>query len=247
MLLKDKYEKNIKTPALYHLQALFGKMPRVTICLGDINTHVVKNWYKIFNRKIPIITFTTNRRIAVSCLPIMNFANAEEYINTVKGKNSADYYRRKALKKGYTFILLNRNNYIDDMYEINTSAEFRQKKRMTEAYRKKIQNYIDEENNEYYGIIDMKGKLVAYAYIVYFLEAAYIYKIIGHKKNLDDGIMYLLGVSLISVMIEQMRSVRPDLKYALYDSFLTNTAGLALYKKRFGFKPYKIDWTVLKK
>ncbi len=239
-----KLRKNILKPLKYQLKALIKKMPSISINLGNNKDSIVNKWYLVLNKYIPILTFTTNKKIAVACLPIKDFNNLEDYLNTVKGKNSADYFSRRAIKKNYLFNQIDRNNFIDPIFEINTSSEIRQKKKMSLEYSTKIMEYINEEFNEYYGVFTSDNKLVAYADVAFLNEAAFIYIILGHKKFLDDGIMYFLITSIVNKSILYKSSKYPSLKYIIYDSFLTNSDGLTLFKKRFGFKPYKVKWIV---
>lgn len=237
-----KLQKNIIQPIFYYFQSKFGYMPKAEVLLGDKNDPVVNYWHGSLTNFNKLFILFSNKKIAVSCLDISQFQNEIEYFKIIKGKNSADYFTRRALKKGYFVNILNRNNFIDDIFEINTSSEFRQNKKMTLSYRKKVLKYDDEVFNTYYGIFTKEGKLVGYANIIELSQAAFIYKILGHKKFLDDSIMYLLITSLISEIIKKNNSNNVRVKYVFYDSFLTNSKGLTLFKKRFGFIPYMISW-----
>ena len=54
-------------------------------------------------------------------------------------------YARKARRKGYKFLEIDRNNYINDIYKINTSSLFRQGRKMSESYLKKVDNYKNKK------------------------------------------------------------------------------------------------------
>ena len=113
---------------------------------------------------------------------------------------------------------------------------------MTEAYQKMIDHYDDEKGNEYFGVIGPEGNLVGYIYVAYLEEAAFVYKILGHQGYLEEGIMYLLLTHTIFHIIGKRNDQLRNLKYIFYDSFLHNKDGLILFKKRFGFIPYRIKW-----
>jgi hypothetical protein len=92
----------------------------------------------------------------------------------------------------------------------------------------------------YFGVKNKDGKLLAYCYIGFFGEFILINTLLGHKKYLNDGIMYMMMVELNKIVFEQYK--KNEYKYIMYDTFFGATDGLKLFKKKLGYKPYKVKW-----
>jgi hypothetical protein len=162
------------------------------ISLGNTpNGRMLYEWFTQPHDKLPIVS---NKTLGVELLDLQMFDDFEHYLKCINGKNSAAYYRRKALSKGYTFTDIDRNQYINDIYEINSSRETRQGRQMHPAYFEKPTQYIDEHNWLYCGVLNSSGKLVAYLNLQIANEVAVVRTLLGHGDFLNDGIMYLLLV-----------------------------------------------------
>jgi len=176
----------------------------------------------------------------VALIDLNLYKDFEEYYKSINGKNSAAYYSRKAKKREYKFLEIDRNNYIDDIYEINTSIDIRQGQKMANSYLTKVKSYRNEPNYRYFGVVDQNGKLRSYCNVAFYGEFALIVTLLGHKKYLNDGIMYFMLVELSRLIFNEYKS--QGYRYIMYDTFFGASDGLKKFKTKLGFKPYKVKW-----
>jgi len=213
-------------------------LPRVHLrmrCPDKVNG---REFFDYFTKPHPRYKIIKNKSLGVEVIRLRDFAGFEDYLQTINGKNSAAYYARKALARGYRLELIDRNQYLDDIYEINTSAEVRQGKQMEPTYRTRPEPYLDNPNFKYFGVIDAQGQLKAYCWLMVVGEVASITTLLGHKETLNDGTMYLL----ITRMAEHLFSL-PEVKYMLYDTYFGAGEGMKQFKTKLGFKPHWATWS----
>jgi len=218
------------------------KMPKVVIKFFDFDNKSLENYkktYKYFTKPHRLKLFK-NKTIGVALIDLNLYNSFDEYYKSINGKNSSAYYSRKALKRGYRFIEIDRNNYIDDIYKINTSINIRQGKKMSDGYLHRVDKYIDDSNYRYFGVIDKNGNLVSYCNIAFYGEFALIVSLLGHKKYLNDGIMYLMIIEVLRLMFDEYK--KNGYRYIMYDTFLGASKGLKQFKQKLGFKPYRVEW-----
>jgi len=203
----------------------------------DGSTPEGQNAYRYFNKHHSFFKIIKNKThgVALLKLPLL----VDDYLVLIRGKNSASYYCRVAEKRSYTFAQINPNQYIDDIYIINTSTPTRQGKPMSNSYIEKIPSYPTDKLNQFYGVFK-EGQLVAYVWMKCIGQVWSISRILGHAEYLSDGIMYLLLVKTICKLISD-----GDKEIIMYDTFLGNSKGITLFKKRIGFTPYKIRWILI--
>jgi len=217
------------------------QLPKVKIKFlnSDNNRDNYKKVYSYFTKRHRL-KLIQNKTIGVALIDLNLYKNFEDYYRCINGKNSAAYYSRKASKRGYQFVEIDRNNYIDDIYEINTSTEIRQGKRMSNAYLSKIEKYNNESNYRYFGVLNNEKKLVSYCNIAFYGEFALVVALLGHKKYLNDGIMYLMMIEVNKILFEEYKP--KGYKYVMYDTFFGASKGLKNFKKKLGYKPYRVKW-----
>ena len=218
------------------------KLPKVTIRFTGYTDNSKENYlstYRYFTKPHRLKLFK-NKTLGVALIDLTNFSNFDEYYKSINGKNSAAYYSRKALRRKYKFIEIDRNDFIDDIYEINTSKPIRQGRKMAKNYLIKVEKYKDEDNYRYFGVINDKGKLVAYCSIGFYGEFAVIVNLLGHAKYLNDGIMYLMMVEFNKIMFNEYKE--KGYKYIMYDTYFGANEGLKMFKRKLGYKPYKVEW-----
>ena len=150
---------------------------------------------------------------------------------------------RKALKEGYTFEFIDRDDYLDDIFAINTSMEERQGRAMSESYRSKPNPFgplpaygCPRHQVRTYGVLK-DGHLVAYTWLYQVGEMCLFSTILGHGDHLHAGVMYLLIVETLRDVIETAGT-----KFAMYNMHISGTDGLRFFKKQIGFAPYWVDW-----
>ncbi|HEY2888691.1 MAG TPA: hypothetical protein VGJ17_08755 [Candidatus Limnocylindrales bacterium] len=150
---------------------------------------------------------------------------------------------RKALKEGYSFGLIDRNAYLDDIFAINTSMAERQGKAMTEAYQTRpapfdpLPDYTCPHHQiRTYGVLK-DGHLVAYTWLYQVGEMCLFSTILGHGEHLNAGIMYLL----VAETIRDVMAVAGT-RYAMYNMHASGTEGLRFFKEQMGFRPFWVYW-----
>lgn len=217
-------------------------LPKREIAFRGANREGIENAreaYRYFTKPHRFRLFK-NKSLGVALVDLNQFSSFEEYYKSINGKNSAAYYARKATKRGYRFLEIDRNNYIDDIYRINTSAKVRQGKQMSSSYLKKQESYNQDPNYRYFGVVDSQGRLVAYCNIGFFGEFSLISTLLGHKEYLNDGIMYLMLVEFTKIMFQEYK--QEGYRYIMYDTFFGASDGLKMFKNKLGFVPYKVVW-----
>jgi len=193
--------------------------------------------YRWFTARHPRYPFFARKTMAVQLIDVRRFQDFDKYLATVGGKNSTAYYRRRALRKGYSFVRINKNDHAEEIHAINTSAPMRQGQPMEEEYIKFKARFQVEKNWLYLGIKNDQGRLVAYLDINSVGEVAYVGPVLGHAAFLKDGIMYVLFAEAVRVLMDE-KSVR----YFMFDTYFGGTGGLRLFKKRIGFQPFQVCW-----
>ncbi len=218
------------------------KLPKRNICFSQVNEDNVEEYKRMFFHftRLHRLKLFKNKTIGVALIELEEYANFDEYYNKVNGKNSAAYYSRKAKKRKYVFERIDRNDYIEDIYEINTSAEERQGRKMSEDYFRKVQSYKDVHNHQYFGVLNAERKLVAYCNIGFYGEFISINSLLGHKKFLNDGIMYFMMIELNKLIFDEYQ--QKGCRYIMYDTLLGAREGLRRFKEKLGYKGYRVKW-----
>jgi hypothetical protein len=149
----------------------------------------------------------------------------------------------RATRLGYEFMPYEREQCVEDRFEINTSLEHRQGRRMGEGYWERpsesplppypcpLHAYAD------YGVFSDSGQLVAYLVLIRCGQLRLISQILGHGDFLEHDIMYLLALGTIKAEIATGG-------YFVYNRHDSGTEGLRYYKEKLGFEPQQVTWTV---
>jgi hypothetical protein len=148
-----------------------------------------------------------------------------------------------AERRGYTFHVVNREDHTDELHAINTSADRRQGRPMSESYLKRYEysplpTYPCERHQvRTYGVKDPDGRLVAYLWLYIAGQLRLCSSIIGHAAHLENNIMYLL----FRGMLERELARDPD-GVVMYHRWDNGTDGLRFYKERVGLRETEIGW-----
>lgn len=194
--------------------------------------------FKLFNKRHPKMPLVRKKSIGIALVKIKDFENAEAYMKSVNGKNSAAYFSRKAIRTGYQFKQFNANEYVDAIHDIHWSSSERQGKKLSAAYEQKTVDYPVDDNNVYYGVF-LENKLVAYCWCLVSGELQIMNRIMGHSNHLNAGVMYLLVTKIVEhILLDDTSGV----KYVMYDTMLGASEGLKMFKKRCGFIAYRVKW-----
>ncbi len=150
---------------------------------------------------------------------------------------------RKAQKAGYTFGLVERDRYLDDIFAINTSMTERQGRPMKEPYLERPGPYgplpdygCPRHQIRTYGVFH-DGRLVAYTWLYQVGEMCLFSTILGHGDHLSAGVMYLL-------VAETLRDILAvaGTRYAMYNMHASGTEGLRFFKEQMGFRSFWVNW-----
>jgi hypothetical protein len=213
------------------------------LCLRRLEIHLGSGpeaaaAYRWLTQLHPRYPFFACKAIGVELIDLRRFGDFPEYLATVSGKNSTAYYRRRALRKGHSFVHIDKNDHIEEIHAINTSSARRQGRPMEKDYLRWKARFPVDENSLYFGIKTTQARLVAYLDVSCVGEVAYVGPVLGHSRFLDDGIMYLLFAEAVRVLMEKTSSIR----YFMYDMYFGASDGLRLFKKRLGFQPFYVRW-----
>jgi hypothetical protein len=202
-----------------------------------INPDDVGKMHKYFTRRHPRYLVFQNKSLGAALVDLTKFRTRDEYMDTIKGHNSAEHHARKAKAKGYRVVEIDRNEFIDEIHEINTSVEIRQGRPMDPVYREKTTHYPIDKNYRYFGVLNAAGKLMAYGDLGSYGNFVAFNRVIGVRNN--DGMMHLLVTEIICRSIED-RSCR----YLMYDTYFGASPGLQTFKKMLGFEPYRAKYSI---
>ena len=164
------------------------------------------------------------------------------------GSPAARWMRQKvrgAGRAGYRFAHIAREDYLDDIYAINTSMPERQGRPMAEAYlhRPAPQRPLPDFPCAHhalrgYGVL-RDGHLYAYAWVYVIGEMCLFSTILGHGEHMKAGIMSLLIVEAVRDLM-----TTADLRFAMYNLHASGGDGLRFFKEQMGFQPYRVTWTM---
>ncbi len=219
-----------------------SKLPKVKIVFckyTDESKKKCEETYRYFT-KLHRLKLFRNKTLGIALIDLNLYKDFDEYYKSINGKNSAVYYSRKAIKREYKFVEMNRNEYVSDIHNINTSSKIRQGRSMSSGYLTKVENYKNEINYRYFGVLDAKGMLLSYCNIGFYGEFALVVTLLGHKKFLNDGIMYLMMIELNKLVFTNYKN--SGYKYIMYDTFFGASDGLKKFKEKLGYKAYKVKW-----
>ena len=224
--------------AAYRLLVQIARLPLARLRFElALNPRQVQAAYRHFTKPHPRFPVVRNKSLGIALIKLSDFATPDAYRQTMQQKDYAAYHSKKAQARGYTVAEIDRNRYIDDIYHINTSLTMRQGRPMDAAYLERHEHYEAQQNFRYYGVLNAKGRLVAYCNIGIYGDFAATDQVLGYKNN--DGVMYLLLMEIVCRLIAEGK-----LSYFMYDTYLGAQPGLRSFKQRLGFQPYRIRFSL---
>jgi hypothetical protein len=227
-----------KLSYLYDLALSIIRLPTARLEFRRaINPHDVGIMHRQCTRRHPKYLVFQNKSLGTALVDLTKFRDREQYMDTIKGPNAAAHHARKAKTKGYRVVEIDRNDFIDDIHEINTSVEIRQGRPMDTAYLDKIMHYPVDNNFRYFGVLNAAGKLMAYGDLGLYGNFVAFNRVLGVRNN--HGMMHLMVTEIICQMIEA-RSCR----YLMYDTYFGASAGMQAFKKMLGFEPYRAKYSI---
>ena len=203
----------------------------------EFNPPHVERIYQHFTKRHPKYKVFQNKSLGAALVNLSGYRSREDYIGSVKGRNSAEHHARKAKAKGYMIVEIDRNRFIDEIHDINTSVDIRQGQPMDAAYLQKQTYYNADKNFKYYGAISATGKLMAYSELGFYGNFASFNRVIGVRNN--DGVMHLMVTEIICSLIEG-----GAFTYLMYDTYFGASPGLQSFKKMLGFVPHRAKYSL---
>jgi hypothetical protein len=210
---------------------------RLQFCL-DLNPANVAKVHQYFTKPHPKYKIFQNKSVGAALIDLKQYKTPEKYLQSLKGPNSASRHARKAKGKGYVVVEIDRNDYIDDIYEINTSQQIRQGLPMDADYLEKKTHYPRDANFKYYGVLNSSGKLMAYGDLGFYGNFASFNRVIGVRNN--DGMMHLLVTEIVCRLIESGAC-----DYLMYDTYFGASPGMKTFKEMLGFHPYRAKYFMI--
>jgi len=160
----------------------------------------------------------------------------ESYLKSLSSNGRSKIKRAK--KKGVECKLFEWNNHLDDIYEIHTSSDSRQGKKMEDeylTYPKKIDiATTDSFKNIYVGAF-LENKLVGYIELYIYSNFAMTNRLLGHKKFLNRYVMNALFAYAVEFLEDQNIEY---LNYLTMHNIKKKT--LSQFKKRLGFSEFSL-------
>lgn len=223
---------------IFHVLADLATLPVASLHFNlGLNPDNVKSTYQYFTKPHPRYKLFRNKALGAALVHIEEFGAHEKYLESIKGRNRGAHFARKAKSRGYVIAEIDRNQFVDEIHDINTSLENRQGHVMDPSYLKKISYYPSLSNFKYYGVMNPNGKLMAYCTLGFYGDFAAFERMLGYRNN--DGIMHFMLVDVICRLIDT-----GEVKYLMYDTFFGATEGLKLFKTMLGFKPYRVIYSI---
>lgn len=213
-------------------------LPRVSIDLGAGDE--ARRTYNEFNARHPRMPLFRRKTLGVELLDLRSFGSFEAYLDSVNGKNSAFYFRRRCLKAGYTVRVFDPDLCKSEIHAINVSMPERQGRKMSSEYLVERDSYREVGSWLYLGVFDSAGALAAYLFVHMVGEVAYVGPVLGHGDHLKENVMYLLFTEAVGELLRSSSSCR----YFMYDMYFGGREGLRLFKARIGFRPFRVSWTI---
>lgn len=202
-----------------------------------MNPDDVRRMHDHCTKPHPTYRIFQNKSMGAALVDLRRYASPDDYMRSVKGRNSAEHHARKARSRGYVLTEIDRNDYIEELYAINTSLDSRQGRPMDEAYQQKETHYVPEKNYRYFGVLNAAGKLTAYSHLGFYGNFAAFDRLLGLRNN--DGAMHLMLTEIICQLIAARQH-----DYLMYDTYFGASPGLQTFKKMHGFEPYRVKYSL---
>ncbi len=227
-----------KLSQLFDQAVAVARLPVVRLQFHSaLNPENVEKTYRYYTKPHPKYKIFPNKAVGAALVDLTKFHSRDDYAQEIKIRKEAERHVKKARGKGYAVVEIDRNDFVDDIYEINNSVEIRQGRPMDPDYKDKKTSYQSEVNFKYYGVLNPAGKLMAYGEVAFFGNFAAFNRVIGIRNN--DGIMHLMVSEIISRLIETRK-----FDYLMYDTYFGASPGLKSFKKMLGFEPYRAKYSL---
>lgn len=192
--------------------------------------------YDAFTAPHPTYKIIRNKTLGVALLDLPG-----DFDTFLKGPKMNDVRnkRNRATRSGHTFRAFYAPDLLEEILEVNRSADQRDGRPMPQDYflADRVADYL-ARNPDMYGVFSSDGRLRAYIHVEHMGEICVICRLLGHKDHLNDGIMFLM----ISELVRDLISNHPETKYLMYDMWMGASSGYRQFKEKNGFRPYRVKW-----
>lgn len=227
-----------KLSQLFELAVGIARLPVASLEFRlAMNPEEVRRMHAHFTKPHPRYKVFQNKSLGAALVDLQRFGTRDDYMGKIKGRNSGEHHARKARSRGYVVAEIDRNDFVDDLHEINTSLDARQGRPMDQTYLQKETHYTREENYRYFGVLNSAGKLMAYSNLGHYGNFVAFDRILGMRNN--DGMMHLMITEIVGRMIDSGKY-----SYLMYDTFFGASPGLQAFKKMLGFEPYRAKYSL---
>lgn len=211
--------------------------PKIEVGLyGSQRARSVYDEYTAAHPQLRVIPY---KRWGVALLPVPD--TFEQYLQG-KDRRELRSKRARALRRGFRFAEFDAREHVEDILEVNWSAPERQGRPMLADYLDEpaVRRYC-ERNPNMLGILDADGRVRAWCDAPVLGELGLVARLLGHADHLRDGIMYLLVSETVGRFI-RLRAETGQPQWIEYGTFWSSSPGMATFKERTGFQPYRVDW-----
>lgn len=225
------------------------KLPKVRISLMASLTagndpfyqQVVHSFYHDARRRHPRFPLIRNLQYGVALFPLPK--KPEDYLGLIEA--SARRNIKKALRLGYTVSRIDFNRHRSEIAAIIRSAPARQGPMPADLMTGELPEISDPPSrtsfHDYIHIgVKKDDELRAYCSCFVAGELFSVNDIFGHDAYQSDGIVPLLLTETVGYAIAN----HPQAKYCMYDKYFGASTTLRRFKKKFGFLPHKVEWSL---
>jgi hypothetical protein len=198
----------------------------------------VLSTYRYFTKRHLKYKIIQHKSWGAALIDLAQCDTRDKYFDRIKGKNCGAWHAKRARARGYVLAEIDRNRHVDAIHDIHTSVDERQGRPMDARYLEKQLRFDTLANFRYYGVLDAKGKLMAYATIGHYGNFSAFDQLIGYRNN--DGIMHLLVSEIVARLIDE-----GQVRYVMYDTYFGALPGLRQFKTVLGFEPYRAQFRLL--
>ncbi|MCW7755442.1 hypothetical protein OOT00_15810 [Desulfobotulus sp. H1] len=203
-------------------------------------------------------------QIQTAVIDLESYKNFEDYIAEAKKIHKGNSFRKshKSKREGFYSKPFNPRLFIPDIVEINHSKEVRCGRKMSEPYRRTVQDFggppqkrlnfqwpecplhfdlwwgiFMKKNGHCQGVVETGEKLFAYIRLRRNGNYALYGQILGHGEYLNKGIMYALHFNILEWLLKKESGYAKGLSYLCYAGYNQGGEGLIRWKKRTLFRP----------
>jgi hypothetical protein len=187
------------------------------------------------HRKLPFVR-KLQYGVAMFELPI----SFQRYLLSVNARARRELTR--AVRTNHEFAVIDYNAHIADIADILRSKPVRQGLLAPEILQSPalINNAPSRDSHHdylYFGVLN-RGRLCAYMGCLIAGEAAVVGDFFSHKDDQKNCVSAFLLVNVAAYCSEHY----PRLRYLVYDTYFGGSRSLREFKKKYNFKPFKVEW-----